>query len=109
MSYDVTIGDQSFNYTSNVSDLFYDHIVGGLPSLDGLTGKQAGERLRQAFKAINDTRNALWSEGAKGEPEFCAKYDAPNGWGSAIGGILFLARIFSACAQHPRSILRVSS
>jgi hypothetical protein len=109
MSYDVWIGDNDFNYTSNVSSLFSDHINGGLLSLDGLTGKQAVERLASAFDEINKSRVAVWNEGARGEPEFCAQYDAENGWGSALGGILFLSRILAACARNPRKTLRVSA
>jgi hypothetical protein len=39
MSYDITIGDEWFNYTSNLGALFYDHAPDGLRGLDGLRGK----------------------------------------------------------------------
>jgi hypothetical protein len=107
MSYDVYIGDRSFNYTSNVSKLFYDHIPDGIHALHGLTGKQAVEVLDGAFNRLNRTRIDLWREHDVGEPRFCAKYDAPNGWGSALGAIVFLAEILAACAQNPRKKVRV--
>ena len=62
MSYDVSIGDAWFNYTSNVSGLFYDHIPpceegcrGGLHALNGLTGYQAIPVLQGAFARISDS------------------------------------------------------
>ena len=108
MSYDVDIADECFNYTYNVSALFYDHMEGGINSLNGLTGRKACERIGQCFAHISDTKNNLWNSKDVGEPKFCAKYDAPNGWGSAVGGLLFLANIMAACDRHPRSIVRVS-
>lgn len=112
MSYDVSIGKESFNYTSNVAALFYDHIPkqdsrGGLHELDGKTGKQALAIIRSAFDRIQNTRRQLWREGATGDPELCAKYDAPNGWGSTVGGLLFLAQIMAACTENPRSRVSV--
>jgi hypothetical protein len=114
VSYDVWIGEESFNYTSNVSSLFYDHIAqdrnrGGIHELDGLTGKQAVEVLYDAFIALDRSYLNEWREAAVGAPAFCAKYDAPNGWGSAVGAILFLARIMGACARNPRKKVRVSA
>lgn len=108
MSYDIWIADKSFNYTSNVSALFYDHIPadeetrGGLWKLDGLTGKEALPILSEAFERIDQTRHKLYVDGVAGEPKFSARYDAPNGWGSAIGALIFLAKIMAACALHPR-------
>lgn len=113
MSYDVYIGDQSFNYTYNVASLFYDHIPtertrGGLYELEGLTGKQAVEVLAGAFDRISRTLHHHWQEHQIGEPRFCAKYDAKNGWGSAVGALVFLANVMAACALNPRKKVRVS-
>lgn len=118
MSYDVSIGDFSENYTSNVAALFYEHIPatdekkGGLHALDGLTGKQASQVLRQAWSRIHNTKLDCWrasthKETVVGEPEFCARYDAPNGWGSTVGALIFLAEITSACACNPRKKVSV--
>lgn len=105
MSYDVSIGSFDGNYTSNVAALFYEHIPaersrGGLHELHGLTGRQAVEVLRTAFDRIAETRRHAGS--AVGDAVFCARYDAPNGWGSTVGGLVFLAQILAACAAHPR-------
>lgn len=112
MSYDVSIGDESFNYTSNVAALFYDHIpaetsFGGLHELHGKTGKEAVEILGQAWNQISKTKMKLWRERSVGEPEFCAKYDAPNGWGSTVGAMIFLGQIMTACARNPRKKVSV--
>jgi hypothetical protein len=111
MSYDVSIGDKSFNMTWNVAPMFYDHIPmrdarGGLSEIDGKTGKEAFAILKEAFDRIEETRHKFWKNGLIGEQEFCAKYDAPNGWGSAVGAILFLAIIMAACAENPRKLVR---
>ena len=108
MSYDVSIGDDWFNYTYNVSKLFYDHMDGGLKSLDGMTGKEAAIAIDNAFSGIADTKNKLWVREIVGEPKFCAQYDSPNGWGSTVGALIFLANIMGACARNPRKKVRVS-
>lgn len=116
MSYDVSIGDRDFNYTSNVSKLFYDHMPadnaseqGGLHILHGCLGKAAGDKLAAALERIEDTRLQIWDGEAPGEPEFCGRYDAPNGWGSAIGGIMFLSLMMAACYQNPEEKVSVSA
>ena len=113
MSYDVSIGDKSFNYTYNVSTLFYDHIpavssTGGLSEIDGKTGRQACAILQKAFCEINNRRISMGEDDVVGEPNFCAAYDAFNGWGSAVGGLIFLAEILAACAEFQRKKVRVS-
>lgn len=108
MSYDVSIGDDSFNYTYNVSALFHDHIDGGLKSLDGLTGKKSAEVLGEAFDRIHSTLLSVWVRDEVGEPLFCARYDSTNGWGSTVGALIFLAQIMAACHRNPRKKVRVS-
>jgi len=113
VSYDVSIGSFDGNYTWNVSALFVDHIPanrfsGGLNELDGLTGRQAVEVLSEAFSRIHATKVNLWKRTTVGEADFCAKYDPPNGWGSTVGALIFLAQILAACAANPRKKVRVS-
>lgn len=114
MSYDVSIGDSSFNYTSNVAALFYDHIPaersrGGLHELHGLTGKQASELLRQTWGHIHSTYLNEWKSGEVGAARFRVKYDPPNGWGSTVGALIFLAEITSACHANPRKKVSVDA
>lgn len=110
MSYDVSIGDEWFNYTWNVSPLFYDHIPapdqetrGGINRLDGLTGRQAAGVISEAFERIHSTL-------CRGDSvrSFRSKYDAENGWGSTDGALVFLALIMAACHANPRKRVRVS-
>jgi hypothetical protein len=116
MSYDIDIGRESFNYTSNVARIFYDHIPaaddaerGGLHRLNGLTGKQAGAVLRDAFDAIDRSVMRDWICEDVGEPNFCKRYDSPNGWGSALGALVFLSRVMAACYANPRLKVRVDA
>lgn len=115
MSYDFSIGDVSLNHTSNGAAIFYDHMPeregsrGGLHSLDGLTGRQACVVIADTFERMNRTRRNVWRSDSVGEPEFRAKYDAPNGWGSTVSSMLFLAQILAACANNPRKKVRLSA
>ena len=109
MSYDVDIGKASFNYTYNMSDLFYDVIpsrgnvdVGGIRSLHGLNGKQALERLSEAVSRIERKRIAI------GDEMLEKQYNAKNGWGTVLGATLFLAQIMAACIEHPDDFIEVS-
>jgi hypothetical protein len=81
---------------------------GGLHELDGKTGKEAVVILRDAFARIHRTKMDLWKQDDVGEPAFCAKYDPPNGWGSTVGALIFLAQIMAACADNPRKRIRIS-
>ena len=115
MSYDVYVGDESFNMTSNIGNLFYDHIPetensrGGLHAIHGKTGAEAAEILSTALEKIDKTRHKYWKNSTVGEPEFCALYDSPNGWGSAVGGIIFFAKIMAACYRNPEGIVELSA
>lgn len=113
MSYDVTFGEESFNYTYNVAKFFQDHFPAsdrerGLRGLNGLTGAEAVVLLTTTFSNVERTRIRLWENHAVGEPKFCALYDAPNGWGSLLGAIVFLAQILAACAANPEERVTIS-
>lgn len=107
MSYDVSIADKSFNYTWNMSKLFYDHIVGGVNSFDGKTGKEVAAVIGEAFEDVGRTMANHWTS-EEGNSNFRKHYDAPNNWGSTDGAMVFLGCIMGACIQHPRSKVRVS-
>lgn len=108
MSYDVSIGEFNTNYTSNGCEIFYEHIPenefakGGIPSLDGMLGAQAIIVLSDFFDNIQRERQEIGSIGLR------AKYDAPNGWGSTEGLLLFAAQIMSACIKNLGETVRVS-
>ena len=105
MSYDVSIGEFSRNYTSNVSSLWYDHIpkqdsCGGLHELHGKNGFEAAIILGAAFDSMNKLR---LEQNSTGDTKMLAKYDCESGWGSLVGALIFTAEILAACAEHPFS------
>ena len=108
MSYDITIGDESFNHTSNQSAMWYRHIPpNGLKDLDGKTGKEAVAILSVFFDSLHREYLDDWQSGVAGNPRFTARYDASNGWGSTISAIMFVARVMAACHRALRKKVRV--
>jgi hypothetical protein len=118
MSYDFSIGDVSINYTSNGAALYHDHLPAtetrpsGLQAIHGLKGSEAGVLLGSMLQRINNERISYIPEPKNwkdkpivGEPQMCAKYDSPNGWGSLIAQLIFIGRIAAACAAHPNEIV----
>lgn len=109
MSYDVDIGDSQFNYTYNLSPMFYylipknENGTGGINLLDGMTGEQAFTVLADALEKAGDEVSD-WFEPST----YRMKFDAPNGWGTTVGGLMFMANIMAACARNPRKHVRVS-
>jgi len=101
MSYDVYIGKHSHNYTSNMSGLFNEIIHDednefneGLHVLHGLNGCQALPILKEALQ------QAHYHDHIEG-------FDPTNGWGTAHGGLMFLARIAIDCAMNPYETIKV--
>ena len=112
MSYDVSIGKWDGNFTHNsLGQLCYNHLdgAGGLKSLHGLTGYEAAPLLQEFWKSVNDERHQMWKSDVVGEPDFCAKYDSPNGWGGAIGALTFMGELTAACALFPKSKITVDA
>lgn len=115
MSYDISLVNKKSefvfdaNYTSNVSEMWYEHFDtdNGLHSLQDMTWKQAKHHFAAFWESINQDRDDLYVDGAVGEPKFCSKYDDENGWGSAIGAMIFIARLQSAWAMNPKATLSV--
>lgn len=115
MSYDVWLTNpddekecsESHNYTNNAGKLFYKHLEGGIPGLDGLLGSQALMRIRAFWMNLERERIDTWINGVPGEPTLCERYDAPNGWGSLIGALIFLAKIQGECEKYPYWTVRV--
>jgi hypothetical protein len=110
MSYHVSIGSFEGNYTWNsLSPLCYVHLSekNGLRSLDGMTGREACDALRSFWDSVHGEKLKHWAIESAGEPEFCKKYDSPNGWGSTVGALIFMGQLTAACAAHPRHKVRV--
>lgn len=98
-----------FNMTSNIGKIFYDHVNGGIPALDGMTSVQALVHIDNFWDKIEQTRIMLWRENTVGEPKLSQLYDSPNGWGSLIGALIWIGRIQSALVANPGCIVRVSA
>ncbi|QIG74663.1 hypothetical protein EVC12_028 [Rhizobium phage RHph_I42] len=130
MSYDISIGTETFNITTNISRLFYDHFVveeraasehgltaddiaiqhrGGLFTLQGLTGLDAIDAIEAFFKNVERGMFDNRRPNQVGHPDFCAKYDAKNGWGSTLHTLTWMARLLVACTRFPDERIRVSA
>lgn len=103
MSYDVNIGGEWSNYTYNLGPFFREYLGGeGLNGLDGMTGREASETILRAIDRVHH-------DYVRAEPgALQRKFDAPNGWGSTFGALLFLAKLMASCRDNPRSKVRVS-
>ena len=118
MSYDVDVGgsDEHLNYTSNVRKLFYNHIPdngkgGGIRELHNTPNTEVVQIMSNFFQSVNEERHNSrpWNTPeVVGEPEMCAKYDSPGGWGSLVGALVFSARILAEAAKYPDGVTTVS-
>ena len=91
MSYDMGIGDDWFNYTYNVSPMWYAAKPKmGIRTHYGMTGKQA-------LKPLRDIRNYMEEHQAKLE-----KLNPKNGWGDFEGALGFVNKLIRASLKYPR-------
>ena len=90
MSYDMNIGGEEFNYTYNVSGMWYAAIPEtGIRTHYGETGRDAVPILRRIREFMEDNRDELLSM----EPE--------NGWGSYEGALQFVTDLINASIRNP--------
>ena len=93
MSYDVHIGGDDFNYTYNVSSMWYASEPDcGIRAIYGLSGENAIPVLRK----MRDHMENNWADMEAMNP--------PNGWGSADGAWDFLNRLIAASRRNKTSI-----
>ena len=119
MSYDLWLEDENngvlcdgHNFTSNIGNLFRKHLGfegRGLHEIDGLPAHRALKLIMDFWDRLDAELIVLWQSETVGEPALCAKYDAPNGWGSLVGAMLFLARFQSECIKYPYATVRLSA
>ena len=89
----MSIGDESFNYTYNVSDMWYAAIPEtGIRTHYGMTGRDAIEPL---VKIINYM--------LEHEVEM-RKIEPDNGWGSYDGALDFVGRLINASLRNIEEI-----
>ena len=97
MSYDISIGDLSLNYTSNVVSM-WDRAMPtcNLRDMRGLTGKDCLPHLLDGI----DHMGRYYDIHKRMEPR--------NGWGSYEGALAVLVRRSTACEDYPNDLVMVS-
>lgn len=89
----MSIGGESFNYTYNVSPMFYAAMPEkGIRVHYGMTGQQALVPLRQMREYFENNRAAL------------VKMNPSNGWGSYDGALQFITDLINASIRNPDSV-----
>ena len=95
MSYDLHINEEDFNYTYNVSKMWYACFPEkGIREHYGLTGEQAVPVLRQLRDYMEDNYEVL------------TKWNPENGWGSYDGALEFVNKLILASIRNPKGIWR---
>lgn len=93
MSYDMSIGDEDFNYTWNVSKMWYAaKPEEGIRSHYGMTGKEAVKPLMEILNYMVDNKEELM------------QYEPANGWGSYEGALKFVMSLVIASLNNPDEI-----
>lgn len=93
MSYDMHIDAEEFNYTYNVSPMWYASMPeNGIREIYGKTGKEAAKIINTMMAHMIDN----WDKMVVMNPV--------NGWGSAAGAYDFLARLSAASMRNPDEI-----
>ena len=89
MSYDMSIGDEDFSYTWNVSEMWYAAMPGtGIRTHYGLTGREALRPLRAIREYMEDYREDMIAL----EPD--------NGWGTYEGAYGFVCDLIQASLRN---------
>jgi len=93
MSYDMSIGDEDFNYTYNVSGMWYDcYPEKGIREHYGMAGKESIPVLRKLREHMEDNADRL------------RVMDPENGWGSFDGALKFVCDLIIAAKDNPDEI-----
>lgn len=95
MSYDMSIGDEDFNYTYNVAPMWYaSEPELGIRAIYGSTGREAIPILH----GMRDYMEKHWVDMLAMEPD--------NGWGSALGAHTFLNQLILASLNNNDAVWR---
>ena len=93
MSYDMDIGNEYFNYTYNVSDMWYDCFKEkGIREIYGATGSEAAVILRTLRCHMEDNAERLGG------------IEPSNGWGSFDGALEFVNKLIAASLRNPNAL-----
>ena len=111
MSYDLNLGGEYRNYTSNLAKFFHEFISHddgtGLQSLNGLTGEQAANVIRCALGMIR-SEGFHTKEGQSCYDHF-SKYNPENNWGDVMSAVLFLTDLLFLSQDFPEKVWQVSA
>ena len=89
MSYDMGIGEESFNYTYNVSKMWYGcYPEKGIREHYGLSGEEAIPVLRRLREDMED------------HSEQNIELEPANGWGSYEGALNFVSSLIGASIRN---------
>ncbi|TVR08183.1 MAG: hypothetical protein EA401_14290 [Planctomycetota bacterium] len=93
MSYDMSIGDETFGYTYNVSPMWRDGYPDrGIRAHYGMTG-------RDSLPVLRTLRDHL-----EGNHERLLAMNPSNGWGDYYGALAFVHSLIMAAMRHPDQI-----
>lgn len=93
MSYDMSIGEESFNFTYNVAKMWYAAIPDkGIRAFYGMTGKEAVKVQQHIFNYMVDNKEELM------------QYQPSNGWGSYDSALKFVAKLIVASLNNPDEV-----
>ncbi len=98
MSYDMSLGQDDFNYTWNGNEMWYAAVrelynsEKGIRYFYGMTGKEA---------AIVQTKILAWILDHK---ELCETFQSGNGWGTVHDGLLFITALIKSSIKQPDEI-----
>ena len=89
MSYDMSIGGESFNYTYNVADMWYAAIPEtGIRTHYGMNGREAIKPLEKIINYMLEHEDEL------------RKIEPDNGWGSYEGALVFVSHLIGASLRN---------
>ena len=107
MSYDIYLGIDTGaadlttvyevgNYTSNVSPMWTRALGQPLSELHGMTAADAVPLLDAGIAAL------------EADPAGFRELNPANGWGRYEGALKYLEELRAGCAEHPKTVVRVS-
>lgn len=96
MSYDITIGDEHFNYTYNLSAFFR--------RFNARPADWDGKRTDELAIIIGDALRTI----AEATEHSLIQYDPANGWGSWQAATNWLTGVMIACIENPGETVRAT-
>ena len=93
MSYDITHGEEKFNYTYNVAKMWYAAKPNkGIRCFYGMTGQDALAEQKDIRNYMEDNRGEM------------LVHEPSNGWGSYQGALDFVNKLIASSLANPNTI-----